>query len=80
MSPLSPPWPPVAAVAAHHPPEMKRILAILSVLSVLGLTQSATLASGELAKVKFGKSLANGEVTAESLKGKVVVVEQWGIH
>lgn len=33
-----------------------------------------------ISQFNFGTSIANGEVTQDSVKGKVVVIEQWGIH
>lgn len=33
-----------------------------------------------ISQFNFGTSIANGEITQEAVKGKVVVIEQWGIH
>jgi hypothetical protein len=33
-----------------------------------------------LSDFKFGETIANEPVTQESVKGKVVVIEMWGIH
>ena len=33
-----------------------------------------------LDQFKLGTVIANDEVTMDSLKGKAVVIEQWGIH
>jgi hypothetical protein len=33
-----------------------------------------------LDQFKLGETIANDPVTMESLKGKVVVLEMWGIH
>lgn len=42
--------------------------------------KSADSAGTTLDQFKFGTSVANGEVTHESVKGKVVVLEIWGVH
>jgi hypothetical protein len=37
-------------------------------------------ANSDLSQVKLGEALVNGPVSMDSLKGKVVVLEFWGIH
>ncbi len=53
---------------------------ILTSIAALGLYLAPARAAGELDKVSFGETIANGPITKEDLKGKVVVVELWGIH
>lgn len=36
--------------------------------------------SGTIDEVHLGEVIANGPLTKDDLKGKVVVVELWGIH
>ena len=40
----------------------------------------AEASSATLDQFKLGETIANDPVTMESLKGKVVVLELWGIH
>jgi len=40
----------------------------------------AEASSTTLDQFKLGETIANDAVTMESLKGKVVVLEEWGIH
>ena len=42
--------------------------------------KSADSGGTTLDQFKFGTSIANGDVTHDSLKGKVVLIELWGIH
>ena len=42
--------------------------------------EEAAAGSGTLDQVNLGEVLANGPVTKDDLKGKVVVVELWGVH
>jgi hypothetical protein len=41
---------------------------------------AAADSSVTLDQFKLGETIANDEVTMESLKGKVVAIEMWGIH
>ena len=41
---------------------------------------AASAATTTLDQFKLGETIANDPVTMDSLKGKVVVIEQWGIH
>lgn len=43
-------------------------------------TESAEASTTTLSQFKLGETIANDAVTMESLKGKVVVIEMWGIH
>ena len=42
--------------------------------------EKADTATTTLSQFKLGETIANEAVTQESLKGKVVVLEMWGIH
>jgi len=43
--------------------------------------KEAEAASGAtLDQFNFGTSVANGDISQDSVKGKVVVLEFWGIH
>lgn len=69
---------------------MKKLLPIL--LATIALHQQPLFAADEtkestsekstttLDQFKLGETVANDPVTMESLKGKVVVLEMWGIH
>jgi hypothetical protein len=41
---------------------------------------SAADSSTTLSQFKLGETIANDAVTMDSLKGKVVAIELWGIH
>ena len=42
--------------------------------------EAAADSGATLDQVKLGEVFANGPVTMDDLKGKVVVVELWGVH
>ena len=42
--------------------------------------EEAAAGGAKLDQVKLGDVFANGPVTMDDLKGKVVVVELWGVH
>ena len=42
--------------------------------------EDAAVATTTLDPFKLGETIANDPVTMDSLKGKVVVIELWGIH
>jgi hypothetical protein len=54
----------------------------LTSLPLRAADEKSEEAAGEsqLDQVKLGEAILNGPVTMESLKGKAVVLEFWGIH
>ena len=48
--------------------------------AIAGIDGSADAGATTLDQFKLGETIANDPVTMESLKGKVVVIELWGIH
>lgn len=57
---------------------MKNILFLLAALAVGAMPLRAQ--TTDLSGVRLGPVIANGPIKVEDLKGKVVVIEQWGIH
>jgi hypothetical protein len=54
----------------------------LTTLPLRAADEKTEEAAGEsqLGQVKLGEAILNGPVTMDSLKGKAVVLEFWGIH
>lgn len=73
------------SVPAKPTPAMKLLPALLFLLCTPAAVFADDKADSSTAKVNlsqftFGKTISGDPVTAESLKGKPVVVEFWGIH
>ena len=68
---------------------IKRLLIPLAVLAMAPLAappahaadkEEAAAGGATLDQFNFGSSVANGEISKESVKGKAVVLEFWGVH
>lgn len=64
---------------------MRALLALLLTLVVVEAKDSAPAAKNAapqhtLAEFKLGKAVSGGSVSLDKLRGKVVVIEAWGVH
>lgn len=55
-------------------------VAVMSVRAAEGADKGEAASGPTLDQYQFGTAVANGEISKDSVQGKVVVLEMWGVH